>query len=299
MLRNDLRRWRVPGAGSDLEELLGATGGTFLCAFSAESGAVLASIGESPERAFGPAGAVATTAAAAMARAAADLGDARSGDPVDDVMVGTRRAYHLLRTLDRPGRPGVVVYVLLRRGRGNVAAARRELASPAWQRSLLVALDAAAVADRVPRPRGPQVQPHPAGPSARGEPTPPARRPLKSGEERPVRSGDRAPAGAGRRAREVPPEAPADPEPLRVVPARAPRPERRAPAADPPPVTATPPAPPAALPRRARGGHLPPGARRAPEQPPPPDAVPPVLDQRWARDIGTLRRLVEGLRRLT
>jgi hypothetical protein len=155
---------------------------------------------------------------------------AAAGDGLDDLMVTSRRAYHLVRQVESGLPEPVLVYLCLDRGRGNLALARRELAATRLgERADVPAQALPPVAERtgaaptVAVPPAPATAPPAAGPPAARRPSP-------------------VPRGGGRVAVPLP---------------------RRSPAALPPP------APP--RPRVGAG---------------------------WSDDVGTMRRLLDGLRRL-
>ncbi len=92
---------------------------------------------------------------------------------LDDLMITSRRWYHVVRTLAAPDPSAtILLYLCLDRGRSNLAAARRELAAPRLRQWLLpqpTLAPGAVPADRpVPLPRLPEraavLPPSPAGP---------------------------------------------------------------------------------------------------------------------------------------
>lgn len=213
-----------------LQELLRLPGATYCCAVEQDTGQVLGEAG----RDGGDAGAVLPWGRSAAGFLAA------GGDDLDDVMMTSRRAYHLVRRLDgQPARP-LLVYLCLDRSRANLALSRRELA--------LV---------QVPQPAASPVDPQFGA--------------------LPVRDEGGGPAVLPRR-----------------VPSRVPGPP-----------------PPAAMPARVRAPRVPlvpaPRAGARTDAGPPGGidrAGPAPVDHgepaapRWADDVGTMRRLLAGLKAL-
>ncbi|MEJ2859654.1 hypothetical protein [Actinomycetospora flava] len=252
---------------------------------------------------------------------------------LDDVIVTTDTAHHLLRAVGTPITGWI--YLRVRRDGGNLALARRRLAA-------LTAPQAPA-AGRAPAPAGPPELP--AGPSSTPSATPPLAARSTPWPDRvppPTRPPAATPTGAGPATvtAATTPGAPAAlPAPPGPAPSR-PRDEAPAPAPAPPPrsVPATPWAPPPARvaargPSRTAAASAPPPAREIPDiapelpwprRPPAASALPAVpaprpdpasdtgpdgdpgapkdsagvLGQRWRSDPETLRRVLAGLLRL-
>jgi hypothetical protein len=114
--------------GDALQELLGLPGARYSCVADPVTGEVLGESG-------GAAGAVATGLLAWGSGATRFLAEA-DGDDLDDLIVSSRRSYHLVRPVVAGASGRLLVYLRLDRARGNLAAARRELASPRLQERL-------------------------------------------------------------------------------------------------------------------------------------------------------------------
>ncbi|MHC1557518.1 hypothetical protein ACR9E3_01095 [Actinomycetospora sp. C-140] len=252
---------------------------------------------------------------------------------LDDLIVTTDAAHHLLRRLDTPAAPGAWVYLRVRRDQGNLALARRRLAAVGVVRTLALEPARTPAPDPVPR------SPAPAAPAipAAAAPAIPAAAPVSAPVSAPMSAPMSAPVSAplsapvspsppATRVRRAPttsvpapvpartpasspasavpaspsaPSAPSAPWPTRV-------PGRTRPTADAAPLAAAAPAGPPVLPapRRPPGPSVP---AAAPAEPVPPlDAAPRrvtpdsagVLGQRWRSDPDTLRRVLAGLLRL-
>jgi hypothetical protein len=236
---------------------------------------------------------------AALARLSGELADHPGGaaDTADgdlhDVMITSERLFHVLRQVDVPGVGPVLVYVRLRRGHADPAACRRELASAALRDSVAVACGPPG---RAPGPGGSSGTPLRAGralqpiPLQRGRisPPPPPQPAVIPGA---IATGS---STAGRLdtlahpalAASAPPPRPSAMITTLGGARAAPTPTARPAAPEPDP--------PAPLPRRVRGRHLPDG----PDLHGQPQATPGVPRQGWAQDPRTLRRLLDGLRRL-
>jgi hypothetical protein len=222
-------------------------------------------------------GADSGAAAAVLAwgrRAGAVAGDRELA--IDDLIVTSDVAHHLLRALDDPSAPGAWVYLCVRRDQGNLALARRRLATVAHP------------------PAAPALPPA-TTPSAAARSARPAASPTSRSTPTPVRLPPTTPAPVGMPAR--PPAASPAPTPVAAspvltapaaTPAALPAPRRPpgaptpapmpAPMPAPTPAAAVPAAPPAEdVPRRDSAG---------------------VLGQRWRTDPDTLRRVLAGLLRL-
>jgi hypothetical protein len=184
-----------------------------------------------------------------LVREAAPL--AATGGGLDDLVVATRRAVHVLRSL-----AGSVVHVRLGPD-GDVEGVRRLLAS--------LPVPARPAAPRLPEPRHPEPRhPEPRHPERRyPEPSPYPRVPPVP---RPRTEAGRARGGNDR-------------QPALATLAEGVRPRSTGALA----VLALSPDAPPVLPQRTASRSVP---------------APAVLQQRWANDADTLRRLVAGLRRL-
>ncbi|WP_300011809.1 hypothetical protein [Pseudonocardia sp.] len=230
-----------------LQELLRLPGATYSCVLEHATGQLLVEAG----RDAGDAATVLRWGRSATEFLAAD------GDELDDVMMTSRRAYHLVRRIvgETPQEP-LLVYLCLDRNRSNLALARRELAQI-----------------RVPRP-APDPAPEPGDAAAH----------VASTAQMPARE----PAALPRRVpAPVPPPPP--PVPMPALVRRVPAPVRPAAAAQRPrPWPGSVPEAPPVVPAQREGG--------------PGDPVPagygPVAGPRWADDVGTLRRLLAGLKAL-
>lgn len=185
-------------------------------------------------------------------------------DDLDDLIVTSRRSYHLVRQVGSGPSDRILVYLCLDRARGNLAAARRELGSTRLHDRLTAG----------GRP-GAQRALFPA------RALPPAAEPVPAGAVRPsAPPAAAARTGAGPVAE--PPPSVVGPVPGAHDPPAVPR-QRTAMAALPRRSAAPPPPPPAAAP----AGPL---------------TVPPGLPESglaWANDAATLRRLLAALRRMT
>lgn len=197
-----------------LQELLRLPGATYCCAVEQPTGRLLGEAG----RDGGDAAAVVP-----WGRSAAQF-LAAGGDDLDDMMIVSRHAYHLVRRLGGHPSGPLLVYLRLDRSLANLALSRRELA-------LVKVRDAAS--------------------SPAGSP-----------------SGSDGPAALPRR-----------------LPARVPGP--------PPPV---------AMPTRVRGMPAPlvpaPRAAAGPDGRSPREGDREHVTTRWADDVGTMRRLLAGLKAL-
>ena len=193
-------------------------------------------------------------------------------DELDDLIVTSRRSYHLVRQIGTLVSGGLLIYLCLDRAHGNLAAARRELGSTRLRDRLLVAAN-----PHRSRSVQPEQRALPAGLPARG----------------PAQAAVRAAPPAALPA----PMSPAGPTQATSVSSLS----VAAPvlAAQSEPVVPVPRAAPAALPRRAA----------APL--PPPQPVPEVLGSptpspgmpgngvTWRNDAEVLRRLLAAMRRKT
>ena len=225
---------------------------------------------------------------------------------LDDLIVTTDVAHHLLRRLDTPSAPGAWVYLRVRRDQGNLALARRRLAAVGTVRTLALEPGRATPAPE-PARIGPSRRPTSAAIPAAASPvsTPvstPGSTPVPSPVSTPVPTPPSLPSTRARRPSATSPTAPTAPTapwPTRA-PGRTPTAPDPAPVAT--PLAPAPPAPPPSLPGPRR-----PAAAAAPPEPVPfPDPAPRrvlpdsagVLGQRWRSDPDTLRRVLAGLLRL-
>ncbi len=297
-----------------LHGLLRLPGATYACVVERDTGRVLAEAGRG-EGGAGDAEGVVPYSVARWGTAVAAVFDATSGDELDDVMITGRRSYHLVRSVG--ANASVLAYLRLDRARSNLAAARRELAGVRWGGAAGGAgrsapAPPAAVPSVVPLAATPRAATPAAAPAPRRPPpsraTPPRRvLPDPRGATGPPATG---PTTTGPAVNRVPAALPPTVTPghgLRPVAGPA------SPAGPAPPAGAVPFPEPAdspriPLPRRSRT-RPPPGLPGAPRGAPEAVAVsgsavegfatPTVLGQDWARDPGTLRRLVAGLRRMS
>ena len=212
------------GLREALRELLRLPGSHYSCVADPATGRVLGEMGAET-------GSAASGAVLGWGADAARYLTSAAADDLEDLMITSRRAYHLVRQIESASGERLLVYLCLDRARGNLAVARRELAAARL---------------------------------------------------------DEQPSGASRLP--VPVQA-ASPAAERVAgPLFGPSPARAAAVAPAPPVPRPRPADPiAALPRRAPAA-LP--------SPPLPAAAVPAAGQQWANDVGTMRRLLAGLRKL-
>jgi hypothetical protein len=105
-----------------LQELLQVPGANFCCIADGAMGKVLASAGATTESSGVP------LAVLGWGVTAAGYLDAVAKDELDDLIVTSRRAYHLVRQLDGPAGELLLLYLRLDRPRANLAVARRALA---------------------------------------------------------------------------------------------------------------------------------------------------------------------------
>lgn len=295
-----------------LHSLLRLSGATYSCVVERDSGRVLAEVGQG-EAASGDSEGVVPYSVPRWGTAVAAMFDSTSGDELDDVMITGRRSYHLVRPIG-PG-ASVLVYLRLDRSRSNLAAARRELAT------VRLAGGPAPAAATVPAARSASDAAVPAVRSRSDAPVPAAPRPRSEATAARSRTDAAAPATRSRTVAATPPPARV---PAAIAPPSTPARAATSPAArstgsrsaDDPSEVRTRSAPTTRqipLPRRAstrsasdagpirqRSEAGPVGAVDAPGEPAPEGfAMPAVLGQSWARDPGTLRRLIAGLRRMT
>lgn len=183
-----------------------------------------------------------------------------AGDGMDDLMLTSHRSYHLVRPVVAESRQPLMIYLCLDRGRSNLAMARRELAAARLHKRLAVA--------SVGPPADPATNPEPAGRRSVPAAMPTPRNgssPAVALLSRPPESG---PSGAVRTGVE-PAAAAVDPPTGRFTVAAMPLPRRSGPSRVPAPL---------------------------PAEPGP--SAQPATGQSWATDVGTMRRLLAGLRAL-
>ena len=297
-----------------LHALLRLSGATYSCVVERDSGRVLAEVGNG-EAGSGDSEGVVPYSVPRWGTAVAAMFGTTSGDELDDVMITGRRSYHLVRPLGPDA--SVLVYLRLDRSRSNLAAARRELATVRLSGSPAPAASSGAAPSST-RSRGdaPATTP-PRGVAA--TPPAPARVPAAlappSGPARARRSttsdpGDTATAARPRAAAAVVPRVrrSATPEGSTglsggssggAAARSAPDTARQIPLPRRAPGQSTPDAGPMRRRSDARSGRA--GRSASPTEPdaaPDGFAMPTVLGQTWARDPGTLRRLLAGLRRM-
>ncbi|NMI01633.1 hypothetical protein [Pseudonocardia acidicola] len=286
------------------------TGASYVCVVERDSARVLGDIGGNDGEA------VDIGSVAALGRDAGNMFSWSDADGVEDLMVNSRHCFHVLRQIDVPAGPVVLVYIRLLRGRANPAMARRELASAQVQRALIDALTArpepapepvASVVSfppRYPPPAAPEPvaspAPRPAPPSSPVA-LPAPRTPLSAtatGPQQPALAtlsgmlsatasrSDWAVAAIGQVADLRTPAATSPPAPGAVPEVPPPGPAEDA--------VLLP------LPRRTAGTRPPPPMprQRSAERVDQGGRTSSVLTQAWARDLNTMQRLVAGLRRL-
>jgi hypothetical protein len=265
-----------------LQALLRLPGATYSCVVERDSGRVLAEVGKG-EAGAGDAEGVVPYSVPRWGTAIAAMFDSTSGDELDDAMITGRRSYHLVRPLATDA--SVLVYLRLDRSRSNLAAARRELAT--------VRLSGSATAAAPAAPASPSAAPSrsraDAPPAAtRGAATTTSEATGGAAATRP-----RAAAAVVPRVRRSSgPGASAD-RPAGTSPRSTAETVRQIPLPRRAPGRSGPDAGPARLRPEAR-----PGSPADPSAAPDGFAMPTVLGQSWARDPGTLRRLLAGLRKL-
>ena len=117
------------GSPGVLRALMDISGTSYACVLERDSGRVLDDARSNPQEV------VDTNAVGRWARAATALVDGPDGPPdrpadtIDDLIVSSRAYYHVLRPIEVPGGPVLLVYVRLQRGRANLALARHEIAA--------------------------------------------------------------------------------------------------------------------------------------------------------------------------
>lgn len=162
-----------------LSELLGHAGAEYCCVADASLGKVVEEAGARSDEHE-----KAALAMLGWGSSAATLLSGSAADELDDLIVTTRRAYHLVRALDPgSGRP-LLIYLRVDRRRGNLAAARRGLAAARpgapqatvpVQRSESVVVRGIGGSAAVPSARGGlAVVPEPTAPSALPAPSAPS-----------------------------------------------------------------------------------------------------------------------------
>ena len=277
-----------------LHGLLGLPGATYACVVERDSGRLLAEVGRAEGGTGDHEGAV-PHSVVRWGTALAALFDSTPGDALDDVMVTGRRSYHLVRALGADAGPdsAVLVYLRLDRARANLAAARRELANV----RLGVGAPAPAPARPGPARAEPPARPGPARTETPGAGYPPRAhhaitesRSARVAAE--VNAAREARASRGATADDLRSAARHGAPPTEPGPSGGPAPVGRAPAA-PGPGTQIP------LPRRTPAPPPVDALRRRRDAAVPDGFVPPAtLGHSWAKDAGTLRRLIAGLRRM-
>ena len=307
-----------------LHGLLHLPGATYSCVVERDTGRVLAEAGDGGAGA-GDGEGVVPYSVARWGTGVAAMFDATDGDELDDVMMAGKRSYHLVRPLGPDA--SVLIYLRLDRSRSNLAVARRELGKIRWGTGPVEAPAPRGAVDlrSVPggRAEGPAARSADRAPAGR---TPAGRTPAGRGSadrgSADRASADRASADRSGVDRPGADRPSVDRSPLDRVSAAqgaaAVRPAARTPASLPPSATPArawpsvvaatgdlepPSAPVIPLPRRA-SAPLPAEAPRtlvgvAGDAAPEGFAMPAVLGQSWARDPGTLRRLIAGLRRMS
>ncbi|HVL83332.1 MAG TPA: hypothetical protein VM367_03430 [Pseudonocardia sp.] len=153
--------------GTVLTELLGTTGAQYAAVVDGRTSKVLAEVGGEGR------GKERTGAVTGLAMNAGALVEGLDGDVLHDVTLSTGRTFAVLRALRGPGGGRLVLHVVLRRGRGTVAATRREMESTALHRRILDAV----ASDLVPEPRRPVALPRRAAGAQVAGPPPPAAEP--------------------------------------------------------------------------------------------------------------------------
>jgi len=248
-----------PEAGRDLDfvlaELLARTGAQAARVVDGRTGTVVAEVGVQ-----------AGDDVATLVRLAHEAGPLAASDGgLDDLVVATRTAVHVLRMTDVPG---TFLHIRLDNGRGDVAAARRGMATVVLPSAVRQALVAAPPAGYPAVPEPLPAEPLPAEPLP-AEPLP--AEPL-----------------------------PAEPLPAEPLPAEPRNPALASLAAGPPVARS------GVLAAMALAAHetrsltkrTPLASVLPPRSAVPPVTTPAVLRQRWAHDDAMLRRVVTGLRRL-
>jgi hypothetical protein len=250
--------------GDALQELLRLPGARYSCLVDPATGQMI-------DEPVGDPAVVPTVLLAWGGGAARYLAEVEA-DELDDLIVTSRRSYHLVRQIGTLVSGGLLIYLCLDRAHGNLAAARRELGSTRLRERLLAGAN-----------------------PGRSRFTQPEQRALPAG------STVRGPAQATGRA--APPAAlPASMSPAGAAPATAVSSLYVAApvlAAQAEPVVPRPRAAPAALPRRAAAPlPKPQPVPEVPGAPTPPPGMP-GSGVTWRNDAEVLRRLLAALRRKT
>lgn len=207
----------------------------------------------------GPAGgAVPGDAAAVLGWGSAEIGAGAPGRSLEDAVITTGEAYHLVRVLSR-GDAALLAYLRVDRVRGNLALARRALLALPTNPSRPATTAAGAgtsTAAVVPAQRDGRTTGRPADPGPRAVVVP---------EQAPAPAAERSPS----------------PVPL---PRREPGPVDTGPEPGTPPASLAP----AARPAGGSAGEVPGTSAGPPDRP----------GGRWADDLRTMARILAGLRRL-
>jgi hypothetical protein len=113
-----------------LRELVGLPGSMYSCVADRDTGRVVAELAAEISHG-GLSGAFPTVSGAALSWGAdaARFLAAAAGDDLEDLIVTSRRAYHLVRQIDSGVTAPMLVYLGLDRRRSNLALARRQLAA--------------------------------------------------------------------------------------------------------------------------------------------------------------------------
>jgi len=106
----------------DLETLRGMDGFIGAAVVDSESAMCLATIGGGPELDLEVAGAANCEVVKAKRKAIDML---KLNDKIEDILISLEHQYHLIRPID--AKPGVFIYVALRRAKANLGLARAEL----------------------------------------------------------------------------------------------------------------------------------------------------------------------------
>lgn len=319
-----------------LHTLLRLPGATYSCVVERDSGRVLAELGRG-EAGAGDSEGVVPYSVPRWGTAVAAMFDSTSGDELDDVMITGRRSYHLVRPLGVDASVLVYLRLDRSRSnlaaarrelaalrlagsqapvdptppattpraeptaRGSAAGARRKADAPAAASPAVPpARTPAALAPSTAPARGLRSASAPAS-AAAARPVPAGSAPARSASTRGASARSAPAPSAARSASTRPASARSTSSPAAVVPTRtrpiddsAPAEARRIPL---PRRTPGRSAPDGGAARRAEGGTRS-GVTTAPDPVPEGFAVLTVLGQSWARDPGTLRRLLAGLRRM-
>ncbi|NMH90960.1 hypothetical protein HF519_05030, partial [Pseudonocardia bannensis] len=121
----------MAGLGGVLSKLLELAGASYVCVVERDSARILGDVGGNDGHA------VDINSVIALATSAAEIADAPGEGPVEDLILSSRRCYHVLRPVDVPAGPTLLLYIRLQRGRATLALARRELGTAEIQRAVL------------------------------------------------------------------------------------------------------------------------------------------------------------------